>query len=82
MRARKRKAQIVISLLADFTEAHRWVTIIPEEHGMLACQMGEGKIWTNESETFGIASAACPRNHKTCARDIRQALDDEYAPPC
>ena len=58
MRERKGKAQIAISLLADFTKAHRWVKIIPEEHGMLACQIEEGKIWTNESETFGISSAA------------------------
>ena len=58
MKQRKRKAHIVISVLADRTKAHRWVKISTEKHGMLACQSEEDEIWMNESETFGIASAA------------------------
>jgi hypothetical protein len=58
MRERRMKKQICMSLKADFTKAHRWVKVISEEHGMLACQIEPGKIWANESETFGVGSAA------------------------
>ena len=58
MRERRRQSQICMSLKADFTKAHRWVKVIEEEHGMLACQIQPGWIWANESETFGVGSAA------------------------
>ena len=58
MRERRQQKQICMSLKADFTKAHRWVKVIEEEHGMLACQIEPGRIWANESETFGVGSAA------------------------
>ena len=58
MRERRKKAQIVFSLLGDFTKAHRWPKIIEEEHGMLACRVEPGQVWVNHGGTFGITSAA------------------------
>ena len=58
MRERRVKGEIVLSLLADFTKAHRWIRIRDEEHGFLSCQLEPGFIWTNRCGTFGVGSAA------------------------
>ena len=39
MRERRHKSQFVMSLLGDFTKAHRWTKILPEEQGLLACRL-------------------------------------------
>ena len=58
MRERRDRGEIVLSLLGDFTKAHRWVRICDEEHGFLACQLEPGFIWVNRCGTFGVGSAA------------------------
>lgn len=58
MRERRGKSQFVMSLLGDFTKAHRWPKVISEEHGMLACRLEEGRVWVNKGGTFGVSSAA------------------------
>ena len=58
MRERRQRSQIVFSLLGDFTKAHRWPKVIPEEHGMLACCVEQGRVWVNCCGTFGVTSAA------------------------
>ena len=58
MRERRHKAQIVLSVLMDFSKAHRRVIIRPEERGHLACRLDQEKVWWNCTGTFGISSAA------------------------
>ena len=58
MRERRDRGEIVLSLLGDFTKAHRWVRIRDDEHGFLACQLEPGYIWVNRCGTFGVGSAA------------------------
>ena len=49
---------IPISLLSDFSKAHRLLKIIEEEWGMLACQLRPETVWLNKVGTFGVGSAA------------------------
>ena len=58
MRERRAKGEIVLSLLGDFTKAHRWIRILDEEHGFLSCQLEAGYVWANRCGTFGVGSAA------------------------
>ena len=58
MRERRSRGEIPLSLLADFSKAHRWVRIKEREHGLLACQVEPGRVWTNTCGTFGVSSAA------------------------
>ena len=57
-RERRKKGQIVISLLMDVTKAHRRVKIVEAEQGYLGCKLEEHEVWFNLVGTFGIASAA------------------------
>ena len=58
MRERRDRKEFVLSLLGDFTKAHRWIRIRDDEHGYLACQIEPGFVWTNRCGTFGVGSAA------------------------
>ena len=80
MRERRAKAQVVISLLGDFSKAHRWVRIHEAEQGFLACSVEPGKIWTNLGGTFGVASAAYwwSRLAGALVRTTHGILGDEY----
>ena len=58
LRRNRERGVIPISVLADFSKAHRLVKIIPEEWGMLACKLRTGTTWINKVGTFGVGSAA------------------------
>lgn len=57
-RERRAKSQIALSLLLDFSKAHRRVKIKEEEQGFLACRLDNASTWLNKVGTFGISSAA------------------------
>ena len=80
MRERRAKAQVVISVLGDFSKAHRWVRICEAEQGFLACSIEPGKIWTNLGGTFGVASAAYwwARLAGALVRTTHGILGEEY----
>jgi hypothetical protein len=58
LRSNRSKNQIPISILADFSRAHRLVKIIQAEWAMLSCKLRPGSTWVNCVGTFGISSAA------------------------
>ena len=58
LRGNRDRGVIPISILADFSKAHRLVKIIPEEWGMLGCKLRSGTTWLNKVGTFGVGSAA------------------------
>ena len=58
LRINREKKNIAISILADFSNAHRSIKIKRAEWGMMACMIRKGKPWINKVGTFGIASAA------------------------
>ena len=58
MRERRSRRQYCISLLMDFSKAHRRVKILEAEHGFLGCRLNEKDTWVNLCGTFGMASAS------------------------
>jgi len=58
LRINREKKNIAISILADFSNAHRSIKIKRSEWGMMACMIRKGRPWINKVGTFGIASAA------------------------
>lgn len=58
LRRNRERGVIPISILADFSKAHRLVKIIPEEWGMLGCKLRSNTTWLNRVGTFGVGSAA------------------------
>ena len=58
MRERRGKGEMAISLLLDYSKAHRRVKILEEEQGYLGCKLDEQSIWFNRCGTFGIGSAS------------------------
>ena len=58
LRLNRDRKNIAISILADFSNAHRSIRIKEREWGLLACMIRPGKPWINKVGTFGVASAA------------------------
>ena len=58
LRRRRQNGQIPISVLADFSKAHRLVRFREEEWGMIACRTDDATVWVNCVGTFGLSSAA------------------------
>ena len=58
LRLNRKEGKIPISILADFSKAHRLVKILPAEWGMLGCKLRTGTTWLNKVGTFGVSSAA------------------------
>ena len=54
----RKAGSIPISILSDFSKAHRLLKILEEEWGMLACQLRPETVWINRVGTFGVGSAA------------------------
>ena len=59
LRTNRAAGQIPISILADFSRAHRLVRILEAEWSMLSCKLRAGSTWVNCVGTFRISSAAC-----------------------
>ena len=58
MRRRRDRKEFCLSILGDFSKAHRRIKIVEREWGMLACQLEPSRVWVNCCGTFGISSAA------------------------
>ena len=58
LRQNRQNGVIPISILADFSKAHRLVKILEQEWGMLGCKLRPGTTWLNRVGTFGVGSAA------------------------
>jgi hypothetical protein len=58
MRERRKQCQICLSILLDYSKAHRLIKIKADEHGFLACRLDGTHTWVNCVGTFGVGSAA------------------------
>jgi hypothetical protein len=58
MQADKDTQEVVFTLVADVSKAHRRVLIRPEDWSLQCCRLRSGKLWVNRVGTFGLGSAA------------------------
>ena len=58
LRINRKSGDIPISILGDFSRAHRLVKIASDEWAMLSCKLRPNTTWVNCVGTFGISSAA------------------------
>lgn len=58
LRSFKREGTHPLSVMGDVAKAHRRIKILPEEWGMVACQLRAGTVWVNRCCVFGVASSA------------------------